>query len=83
MPCPSVGHQRHHYNVEKVKAVLRVDKIDSWAVIFEPENMKKLSQCRVAFLDSADEMIPAALNYLGSIPTATSRRISSGPRSNC
>jgi putrescine transport system substrate-binding protein len=30
------------YNVDKVKAVLGVDKIDSWAVLFEPENMKKL-----------------------------------------
>jgi putrescine transport system substrate-binding protein len=48
------------YNVDKIKAVLGVDKIDSWATIFEPENMKKLSQCGVAFLDSADEMIPAA-----------------------
>jgi putrescine transport system substrate-binding protein len=34
------------YNVDKVKAVLGVDKIDSWAVLFEPENMKKLSQVR-------------------------------------
>jgi putrescine transport system substrate-binding protein len=30
------------YNVDKVKAVLGVDKIDSWAVLFEPENIKKL-----------------------------------------
>ncbi|MCO4203678.1 polyamine ABC transporter substrate-binding protein [Aeromonas taiwanensis] len=58
------------YNVEKVKAVLGVDKIDSWATLFEPENMKKLSQCGVAFLDSADEMIPAALNYLGLNPNS-------------
>lgn len=58
------------YNVEKVKAVLGVDKIDSWATIFEPENMKKLSHCGVAFLDSADEMIPAALNYLGLDPNS-------------
>ncbi|WAJ37328.1 polyamine ABC transporter substrate-binding protein [Pseudomonas sp. GOM7] len=59
------------YNVEKVKAVLGVDEIDSWAVLFEPENIKKLSQCGVAFLDSADEMIPAMLNYLGLDPNST------------
>lgn len=59
------------YNVEKVKEVLGVDKIDSWAVIFEPENMAKLSKCGVAFLDSADEMIPATLNYLGLDPNST------------
>ena len=59
------------YNVEKVKAVLGVDRIDSWSVLFEPENIKKLSSCGVAFLDSADEMIPAMLNYLGLDPNST------------
>ncbi|MBS7691198.1 polyamine ABC transporter substrate-binding protein [Pseudomonas lalucatii] len=61
------------YNVEKIKAVLGVDKIDSWATVFEPENMQKLSRCGVAFLDSADEMIPAVLNYLGLDPNSTER----------
>nr|WP_276583878.1 polyamine ABC transporter substrate-binding protein [Pseudomonas sp. RIT-PI-AD] len=58
------------YNVAKVKAVLGVDHIDSWAMLFEPENIKKLSTCGVAFLDSADEMIPAMLNYLGLDPNS-------------
>jgi putrescine transport system substrate-binding protein len=53
------------YNVDKIKAVLGVDKIDSWAVVFEPENIKKLQSCGVAFLDSADEMMPTVLNYMG------------------
>jgi putrescine transport system substrate-binding protein len=53
------------YNVDKVKAVLGVDTIDSWAVVFEPENIKKLQSCGVAFLDSADEMMPTVLNYMG------------------
>lgn len=53
------------YNVDKVKAVLGVDKIDSWAMLFEPENIKKLNSCGVAFLDSADEMLPTVLNYMG------------------
>ncbi|UFH51784.1 polyamine ABC transporter substrate-binding protein [Pseudomonas sp. KNUC1026] len=59
------------YNVEKVKAALGTDKIDSWAVLFEPENIKKLSKCGVAFLDSPDEMIPAMLNYMGLDPNST------------
>lgn len=58
------------YNVEKVKAALGVDKIDSWAMLFEPENIKKLSGCGVAFLDSADEMLPAVLNYMGLSPNS-------------
>ncbi|WDG81551.1 polyamine ABC transporter substrate-binding protein [Pseudomonas chlororaphis] len=58
------------YNVEKIKAALGVDKIDSWAMLFEPENIKKLSSCGVAFLDSADEMLPAVLNYMGLDPNS-------------
>lgn len=59
------------YNVDKVKEVLGVDTIDSWAVLFEPENMEKLASCGVSFLDSADEMLPAALNYMGLDPNST------------
>ncbi len=58
------------YNVEKVKAALGVDEIDSWSVLFERENIEKLSSCGVAFLDSADEMVPAMLNYLGLDPNS-------------
>jgi putrescine transport system substrate-binding protein len=59
------------YNAEKVKAVLGVDTIDSWAMLFEPENIKKLSKCGVSFLDSGDEMLPAVLNYMGLSPNST------------
>lgn len=53
------------YNPEKVKAALGIDKIDSWDVVFKPENMAKLKSCGVSFLDAPTEMIPAALHYLG------------------
>eukprot|EP01132_Coremiostelium_polycephalum_P012267 gene12267-14999_t len=56
------------YNVDKVKQVLGIDHIDSWAVLFEPEKIKKLHECGVAFLDSADELFPAILNYMGKDP---------------
>ncbi|MDE1168909.1 MAG: polyamine ABC transporter substrate-binding protein [Pseudomonas sp.] len=56
------------YNVDKVKEVLGIDHIDSWAVLFEPENLKKLSKCGVSMMDSADEVFPAMLNYLGLDP---------------
>ncbi|KRW59030.1 polyamine ABC transporter substrate-binding protein [Pseudomonas sp. TTU2014-080ASC] len=60
------------YNVAKVKEVLGLDHIDSWNVVFEPENIKKLSTCGVSFLDSADEMLPAMLNYMGLDPNTHS-----------
>lgn len=59
------------YNVAKVKEVLGVDEIDSWSMLFEPENLKKLNACGVAFMDSPDEMFPAVLNYLGLDPRST------------
>ncbi|WP_277963694.1 polyamine ABC transporter substrate-binding protein [Pseudomonas sp. RIT-To-2] len=58
------------YNVDKVKEVLGVDHIDSWAVLFEPENMKKLTKCGVSFMDSADEVLPATLKYMGLDPNS-------------
>ena len=60
------------YNVAKIKEVLGVDKIDSWAMVYEPENMKKLASCGVSFLDSADEMLPSMLNYMGLDPNTRS-----------
>ena len=59
------------YNVEKVRAALGADvDLDSWALVFEPEHMKKQAGCGVAFLDSGDEMLPAMLNYLGLDPNS-------------
>lgn len=58
------------YNVEQVKAALGVERIDSWAVLYEPQNIARLARCGVAFLDSADEMIPSMLNYLGLDPNS-------------
>lgn len=52
------------YNPEQVAKVMgKTVEIDSWSFIFEPENMKKLAECGVSFLDSADEMIPFSLLY--------------------
>jgi len=59
------------YNPEKIKAALGIDEIDSWNVLFEPENIAKLSKCGVAILDSPDEMLPAMLAYLGLDPNST------------
>ncbi|MGX5220848.1 polyamine ABC transporter substrate-binding protein [Pseudomonas segetis] len=54
------------YNVDKVRAVLGDDvPLDSWDIIFKPENMKKLSKCGVAILDNGPELLPIALHYLG------------------
>ena len=56
-------------NVPKVKEILGEDApIDSWDLVFKPENMEKLADCGVYFLDAPSEMIPAALKYIGEEP---------------
>ncbi|MGX5217552.1 MULTISPECIES: polyamine ABC transporter substrate-binding protein [Pseudomonas] len=60
------------YNPEKVKAALGIDKIDSWDIIFKPENMDKLKSCGVSMLDAPEEVYAAALHYLGLNPIAQS-----------
>ncbi|GAB4386374.1 polyamine ABC transporter substrate-binding protein [Albidovulum sp.] len=58
-------------NINKVKEVLGEDApVNSLALVFDPANMEKLSQCGVHFLDAPTEMIPAALKYLGEDPDA-------------
>lgn len=60
------------YNVEKVKAVLGEDApVDSWDLVFKPENMEKLSKCGVGFLNAPTEIMAAALNYIGKDPNST------------
>ena len=54
------------YNKDKIEKILGKDApVDSWAMVFEPENMKKLSECGVAFLDAPSEVLPSVLAYLG------------------
>jgi putrescine transport system substrate-binding protein len=60
------------YNPDKVKAALGTDTIDSWAVIFDPENAKKLQGCGLTMLDAPGEVIDSALIYLGRDPNSES-----------
>ncbi|MDH8227949.1 spermidine/putrescine ABC transporter substrate-binding protein PotF, partial [Klebsiella pneumoniae] len=57
------------YNVKKVQDILGADaRIDSWSAVFVPENLAKFKDCGIHMLDSADDILPAALNYLGLDP---------------
>jgi putrescine transport system substrate-binding protein len=60
------------YNVDKIRAVLGPDaRVDSWDMIFKPENLAKFKDCGVMMLDSADDILPAALRYLDLDPNTT------------
>ncbi|MGS0754955.1 polyamine ABC transporter substrate-binding protein [Roseateles sp. GG27B] len=54
-------------NVDKVKAAIAPLPMpdNAWDLVFKPEYISKLKSCGVSFLDSATEVIPAALHYLG------------------
>jgi putrescine transport system substrate-binding protein len=57
------------YNVKKARELLGADAvIDSWDVVFRPEFLAKFKACGVHMLDSADDILPSALRYLGLNP---------------
>jgi putrescine transport system substrate-binding protein len=60
------------YNVKAVQRILGADaRIDSWDIVFKPENLAKFKDCGIHMLDSADDILPAALHYLGLDPNST------------
>jgi putrescine transport system substrate-binding protein len=53
------------YNVRKAREILGPEaKIDTWDLVFNPDNLAKFKDCGVYMLDSSDDIFPAALNYL-------------------
>ena len=57
------------YNVKKSRELLGGDgRIDSWDVVFKPELLAKFKDCGVHMLDSSDDIMSAALHYLGLDP---------------
>jgi putrescine transport system substrate-binding protein len=59
------------YNVKAMRERLGPSgKIDSWDIVFKPENLAKFRDCGVHMLDSADDIMPAALHFLGLNPNS-------------
>ncbi len=60
------------YNVKAVQQILGADaKIDSWDIVFKPENLARFKDCGIHMLDSADDILPTALSYLALDPNST------------
>ncbi|WP_186397012.1 polyamine ABC transporter substrate-binding protein [Stappia sp. TSB10GB4] len=59
------------YNVEKIKERMPDSPVDSWDMVFKPEIISKFADCGVHLLDTAEELFPAALNYLGLEPDSS------------
>lgn len=62
------------YNVKMAQKVLGADAaeaMNSWDIVFKPENLAKFKECGVHMLDSPDDILPAALIYLGLDPNSS------------
>ena len=61
------------YNVELVKARMPQAPLDSLDMLFKPQVIAKFADCGVTFLDSAEDVLQLALNYLHIDPNTTRR----------
>jgi putrescine transport system substrate-binding protein len=61
------------YNVEMIKARMPDAPVNSLDMLFKPEIVSKFADCGVTFLDSAEDVLLLALNYLGIDPNTTRR----------
>ncbi len=64
------------YNIDKVQAAFgNLDVVNSWDLVFKPENISKLKSCGVTLLDTPSDLIPIALHYLGENPNSTDPKV--------
>ena len=53
---------------DKVRAVAPDAPMDSWDLLFKPENAKRIAACGITMMDSAIDVIPSVLKFLGKNP---------------
>ena len=58
------------YNTEAIAARMKDAPVDSLDMIFKPEVIKHFADCGVTFLDSAEDVLQLALNYLHLDPNS-------------
>ena len=59
------------YNVDMVKARMPDAPLDSLDMLFKPEVVARFADCGVTLLDSAEDVLQLALNYLHLDPNST------------
>ncbi|MGH8290763.1 MAG: polyamine ABC transporter substrate-binding protein [Steroidobacteraceae bacterium] len=59
------------YNVAAVRARMPNAPVDSLDMLFKPEVVKRFAGCGVSFLDSPEDVLQLALNYLHLDPNTT------------
>jgi putrescine transport system substrate-binding protein len=56
---------------DRIKALAPDAPLDRWDLLFKPENAKRLAPCAITMMDSAIDVIPSVLKYLGKDPNST------------
>ncbi len=59
-------------NPERVRALAPDAPTDSLALLLDPQHARRLARCGITVLDSAIDVIPTVLRYLGKDPDSTS-----------
>jgi putrescine transport system substrate-binding protein len=59
------------YNVDMIRARMPDAPVDSLDMIFRPQIIRRFADCGVTFLDSAEDVLELALNYLHLDPNTT------------
>jgi putrescine transport system substrate-binding protein len=59
------------YNVDMIRARMPDAPVDSLDMIFRPQIIRRFADCGVTFLDSAEDVLQLALNYLHLDPNTT------------
>lgn len=60
------------YNARAARDIIGANAaIDSWGDVFEPEKIAKFEDCGIYLLDSSDDIMPAALHFLGLDPNSS------------
>ena len=58
-------------NPDRIKKLAPNAALDSWDLLFRPENARLIAPCGIAMMDSAIDVIPSVLRYLGKNPDST------------
>jgi len=56
---------------DRVRQLAPDAPMDSWDLLFKPENARRIAPCGITMMDSAIDVIPAVLKYLGRSPDST------------
>lgn len=58
------------YNVAKIRERMADAPLDSWKLAFDFDTLKRFKDCGIHFLDTAEDLLPSVMRYLGRDPNS-------------